>query len=165
MNDLQIALGIDYKILIFQIINFTLIFLIIYHFFSKPISKILEERKQKIEAGLKKSEEAEKLIQEVRLLREKIIQEANQQRTEILKKTEEERETLLTKIKAEVDLKREELYQRLKEEEKLIKEKLLIEIGNQSKEIFLNLARKIFNKPNLDREFIEIINDQRRNHN
>ncbi|GIW65648.1 MAG: ATP synthase subunit b [Candidatus Parcubacteria bacterium] len=158
MNSLQLSLGIDYKILILQIINFALLFFVIYYFFSKPISKIIEERKQKIEEGLKKREEVEKLIQEVRLLREKIIEEAENERINILKQAQEEKENLLLKTREEINLKKNEIYKQLKIEENLMKEKLISEMQKYSRELFIDLARKIFNKSDFDQEFIKKLN-------
>jgi tRNA A37 threonylcarbamoyladenosine synthetase subunit TsaC/SUA5/YrdC len=66
MEKLLESFGIDYKILIAQIINFSLIFFLLYKFLFNPLKKVIEERKKKIYEGLKKWQESEKLIRRVK---------------------------------------------------------------------------------------------------
>ncbi len=68
-------LGIQLPLLITQIINFSIVLFVLSKFLYKPILKMLDERKQKIEDGLAWSEKAkqeeEKLLQKKQeLLRE-----------------------------------------------------------------------------------------------
>lgn len=157
MSELITSLGINYYNLIFQIINFSIIFAVIYIFFSKPLNQIIEERKNKIEEGLKKREEAEKLIKEVRELADKIIQEAEQKKLEILKQTEEEQVELLKKIKKEIEEKRLKMIEKLSEEKIFLTEKMKIEISNEAKEILFTLAKKVFSQADFDKKFIDQI--------
>lgn len=155
MAELFSSLGIDYRTLIFQSINFFLIFFIIYKFFAQPLDKLIQERRKKIEEGLRMREEAEKLMKEVRELRNKILQEAENQRLEILKRTEEEKLQLLDNIKEEINNKKTEMLKRLFEEEMLLREKLTAELAQEGKVILLELTKKIFHRADLDKDFLE----------
>lgn len=157
MSELLNSLGINYYNLFFQGVNFTIIFLVIYIFFSKPLSKVIEERKNKIEEGLKIREEAEKLIKEVKELANKILQEAEQKRLEILKQTEEEKIELLKKIKKEIEDRRLEMIEKLTEEKELLTEKMKLELSYEAKEILFTLAKKFFSQSDFDRKFIDQI--------
>ena len=82
-----------------QIINFFLLLFIVKKYFKEPISKIINERKQKIEAELveaiKNKKEAEQLLKEA----ETQINSSRKEATEIVKaaqrKTEEEAHNLI----------------------------------------------------------------------
>lgn len=52
------ALGIDWKILLAQFVNFAVLVFVLWKFAYKPIFKFLEDRKNKIEEGIKNAEQA-----------------------------------------------------------------------------------------------------------
>jgi len=66
------GLGIDWQLLIAEIINFVILLLILKRFLYKPFLRLLEQRRVKIEEGIKKAEEAEKSLQKIRALSEEV---------------------------------------------------------------------------------------------
>jgi len=58
-------LGIDWRLLLSQAVNFFLLLFILRLFVYKPLVNVLKERRQKIEEGLAKAEEAEERLHEV----------------------------------------------------------------------------------------------------
>ena len=84
---------IDWKILIGQIVNFAILFFVLKHFIYKPFLSLLENRRKKIEEGVKMSNEAEENLKKIAEARRKM--EA---------KNEEDRKAIL--IKAEGDAKK-----------------------------------------------------------
>jgi len=140
------ALGIDWKILIGQLINFVILFFLLKRFAFKPFFAILEKRRLKIEEGVKKSEEIEKSFQEVRVLSQKIKQEGERKARQVVKETEtraqeraeklvlfghEEKDRLLAEtqeeIKKEKDRAKKELEKEVAEKVFLVAEKFLKE--------------------------------------
>jgi F-type H+-transporting ATPase subunit b len=79
-------LGIDWKILLGEMINFLVVLFLLKKFALGPFLKILRERKQKIEEGLERSMVAEEKIKEIRGKREEIIAKAQQKAMEIFDK-------------------------------------------------------------------------------
>ena len=55
--------GIQPTLLLAQIVNFTIILFVLKKFFYKPITKVLEERKRRIEESLKNADEIEAKLQ------------------------------------------------------------------------------------------------------
>jgi F-type H+-transporting ATPase subunit b len=66
------GLGIDYKILIGDIATFIVLVVILKKFAYGKFVAVLEQRRQKIEDGVKKSEEAEKSLVKIRGMAEEI---------------------------------------------------------------------------------------------
>ena len=60
MQELITKLGIDWKFLIAQIVNFLVLLFVLYKFAYGPILAMLEKRQKKIEKGLKDAEAATK---------------------------------------------------------------------------------------------------------
>ena len=79
-------LGIDWKILLGEMINFLIVLFLLKKFALGPFLKILRERKEKIEEGLERSKVAEEKVKEIRTKREEIIAKAQQKAMEIFDK-------------------------------------------------------------------------------
>jgi len=91
-------LGIDWKLLLSQAVNFLLLLVILRMFVYKPILEILKKRQKKIEEGLAKAEEADVRLKEVDNINKKKIKETENKAINIIKNTEEKAKKL------EVDL-------------------------------------------------------------
>lgn len=77
-------------------------------FVYKPMLKLLHDRRDKIEGGLVKAEEAEKRLHEVDEIGKGKIKEAEHEAMGILKRTETEAKTLEEKLLAEVKRKEDD---------------------------------------------------------
>lgn len=137
------ALGINWKILLGQIINFLLVLYLLKRFALKPFLKILNERKEKIEKGIEKTAEAEKRIKIIEEGKEKILKESREKASLILRKSEER-----GKEKEEEILKRtEEEKMRILAEAKRLGQieidKMKGEFSKKNLELVLNLTEKI----------------------
>lgn len=75
MNSLIETFHVDVRIIIAQIINFGIVFFVLYYFILKPILKVMKERSEKIQDGLKFSEQIEKDMKEIQEKKERILSE------------------------------------------------------------------------------------------
>ncbi len=66
------GLGINWKILVGQIVNFAILFFLLKKFVFKAFLNTLEKRKKTIEDGVRKSEDAEKNLAKIRTLGQEI---------------------------------------------------------------------------------------------
>ena len=62
MSELFSQLGIDWKLLLAQGVNFVILLVVLTKFVYKPLMKMVEARRQKIELGIRGGEMAEKII-------------------------------------------------------------------------------------------------------
>lgn len=83
------ALGLNVKILIAQLINFAILFFILYRFAYKPILAILHERQERIEKGIKDSESASKKLEEISRQEKKVLSDAREEAHRIIKLAED----------------------------------------------------------------------------
>lgn len=118
------ALGIDWKILIAQFVNFAILIWVLQRFAYKPIIKFLETRTKKIESGLKNTELAKKKILEIGEKEKEIIKKAKQEARKIIDSSEE----IARKNQDEIMRKAEENVKMLSElaEKKIEQEKAKI---------------------------------------
>lgn len=109
MNELFSQLGIDWRLLISQAVNFFILLTLLTFLVYKPILKILKERKTKIEDGLKKSEEAEERLHEANFLKKEKLKEAEQDALKILRETAIKAKDLESALLAEAEIKEDAL--------------------------------------------------------
>jgi len=156
------SLEIDWKILIGQIVNFTILFFVLKFFLYKPFLNLLKTRREKIEDGVNKSLEAEEKLshlEEMKLKMEKdnegakkdillkAQEEAKKRSEEMAKKLEEDRIALLAKAKKEAEDLKEKEKEATKRQtvdnafslaEKLLKENIDEKKGKEITEDFLS---------------------------
>jgi F-type H+-transporting ATPase subunit b len=100
------AFGLDIKILIAQLINFAILVFILWKFAYKPMFKILDDRKKKIETGIENAAKAEEKLREISEEEKKIMIEAKKEAAKILDEArlmaEESRKRNIDKTKEEI---------------------------------------------------------------
>lgn len=122
---------VDVKLLLAQMINFAIVFCILYFFALKPLMKVLAERSKKIEKSLKDAKEIEnKLVnteeeykkaiaeakKEANEIMEKAIAQAEEKKQEAVKKAKEEIGAVINQEKAKMQSEKEKTLKEIKKE-------------------------------------------------
>ncbi len=89
-SDVFAALGIDWKMLVFQVIGFIILVWLMGKFVYPPLLKTIDERQAKIEAGNKAAAASEKKAAETKSEVEKLLKKARQDAAAILTTAKEE---------------------------------------------------------------------------
>lgn len=87
--------GVNWKILIAQIINFAIVAFLLYRFAFKPILATLDERQKKIAEGLKFSEEMEQELRNAEREREATLAKASLEGKNIISEAREKAKEFL----------------------------------------------------------------------
>lgn len=142
------ALGIDYKILIAQVLNFVLLGFILYKIGYKPILKFVQERTATIELGVKQAGEAKAALDNAMAEQQRLIAQAKTDAQVVLDEAKAHAETqgqvlversrteaskVIDQAKQDIRLQQEKMLQAAKAElgavvvlacERILKEKL-----------------------------------------
>lgn len=106
MESLIETFHIDWKLLLAQIINFSVVFAVLYWFAFKPLAKVMADRADKIAKGLADAKAAEEKLVETQAEFNKTVAEAKKQASVILEKAardaEEKKQQTITKAKEEI---------------------------------------------------------------
>lgn len=89
-GNLFTSLGIDWKMLIFQIVGFVILVLLLGKFVYPNLMKAVDKRQADIEAGTKAADEARKQADEAKADVEKLMKEARTQAKDIVATAKEE---------------------------------------------------------------------------
>src|SRR3989344_8153511 len=84
MADLFHQLGVDWKLLLSQAVNFAILLFVLTRFVYRPLLKIMKERRDVIEKGLKGAEEARVRLQEIESERASKLATADRQAVEVI---------------------------------------------------------------------------------
>lgn len=98
MQQLITQLGIDWHLLLSQAVNFAVLLVVLRIFAYKPLLKIMRERRQKIEEGLQKSEEATRRLHEVDEIAKQKTRATEEEAISIIRKTELQAKQAETKL-------------------------------------------------------------------
>lgn len=123
MESLITTFHIDWKIIIAQVINFGIVFLVLYLFALKPLKKMMAEREEKISKGLTDAHSNAEMLAKTR-----------QEYEEIINKARAEAQVLFEQGKKEAEMKKAEMLQNTKKEIDLM-------IMNGQKNLELEKAR------------------------
>ena len=94
----------DIKLLVAQLINFSILFFVLSKILYKPIIKVLDDRKKKVDEMLKNSQEIEEKLVKLEERQKEILKEArskaNEETQVVMKVAQEEREKIIEDAKA-----------------------------------------------------------------
>jgi len=77
-------MGVDWRLILMNAVNFGIVAAIIYYFGFRPVLKTMDERREKIDAGLKYAEEMKKKLDEAELKQAEILKNASQEAQSII---------------------------------------------------------------------------------
>lgn len=144
--ELLSKLGIDWRLLIAQLINFLILVFILYKFLYKPVLGLLENRKEKIEKGLRDAERLGVELEKTKELQAEEIKKAKQEARGIVEEAEKRAllaaEGTKTTTKAEV----EKLITAAKNQIIGEKEKMMNEIRKEAAVLVVAAAEKVVGK-------------------
>jgi F-type H+-transporting ATPase subunit b len=107
MEELVEGLGLDWKILIAQIVNFGILLLILWKFAYKPLVKKLHERTDTIDKSLKDAQRIEEELKATEIKRDEAMTRARRDSQELLDKAKAEgeqiKQEMTAKAKTEVE--------------------------------------------------------------
>ena len=105
MSELFSQLGIEWKLLLAQGVNFIVLLFVLTKFVYKPLIKIIEERRKKIELGVKGGERAEQIIKKAEEERLGIVKEADTKAVAIISEAEKNAQKKAQEIALQADKK------------------------------------------------------------
>lgn len=114
------ALGIDIKLLVAQIVNFIIFFILVKKFIAKPFLKYLKDQQKIAEEKELALINIEKQKTEIELEKQKIIERTKNESISLIKETKNDLETLraieLKKIQDELSTIKSKTYKQIEED-------------------------------------------------
>ncbi len=135
--------GINPILLAAQIVNFTILLVLLQKFLYKPILKVLDERKTKIAKSLKDAEEIEKRLEQSSIEQEKLLDKARIEAGTMIREAKEEAKALSEKTLAEAKSQVTLIMQKNSERLSLEKDQLMKDVKKDLAEIVMAASMKV----------------------
>ncbi len=152
--------GVDWKLLLAQLVNFAIVVVVLWQFAIKPLSKAMAERNQEIAKGLEDAKKSAEHLRNAETEFKARLKQAHQEADEILQlakvQAEKNQQAALEKTRVEVKKIIDESKQRLNSEKELMlsqaKQDIVQTVVTALEKIFVN---KLDDK--LDQKYVEKI--------
>lgn len=143
MNELVTTFHIDIKMIIAQLVNFLIVFWVLKKFAYAPIIKIMNDRAEKIEKGIKNAEEAGNKLAKMEEKEKAVLLQARQEAQEIIKNAQKLAENGKIEI---LEIAQQEAAKILSDAKKKIEqegEKVMSEIKKEIAQLILMATEKV----------------------
>jgi F-type H+-transporting ATPase subunit b len=127
------ALGINLSGLIFQLINFGILYYVLQRWVFPPILRLLEQRRKKINDGLRNAEEATQALAAAEQERQQVLDEARKEASELVEAARSQAAREAQRITAEAhaasNAAAEEAERRIAHQRQTARAELMSELG------------------------------------
>lgn len=134
MSELFSQLGINWMLLLAQIINFAILAYILTRFLYKPVIKMLNERKERVANDLEKSKNLEERIRDIEIAKDEVLASSRREGEKLIKQSEksaaEIKDTLLKETSNEVARIKEDSKKQIESDRQKTMDELKKELGS-----------------------------------
>jgi F-type H+-transporting ATPase subunit b len=153
------ALGINLGYLVSQIINFTILAVLLYRVAYKPVLGMMDERRSRIEKGMKDAEDAAKKAAEAQEEFERVVAEARREAQNTISQATAQGEKAKEEILAQARNEAQALVEKAKDEIRLERQQLLSELQDEVTDLSIALTEKVIGKVVDEQVQRELIHD------
>ena len=148
MQDLISTFHIDWKLMIAQIINFAVVFWLLYLIAAKPLSKLMKDRTEEITKGLEDAKTNAELVKNTAKESEETMRKTRNEATAFYEKSKKETEASKVESFAKID---KEIADKIEQGKKVLeaeKIKMLAEVKNEVAALVISATEKVLQEKN-----------------
>ena len=145
------ALGINLPSLLAQLVNFTLLLVVLYLLAYKPLLRLLDERKKRIQEGLAASEEAKRRLAETEQESAAELERARQEGQALIAQTQQMSARIQEEARQQARAEAEQLLERARSEIQLERDGAIAELRREFGDLTITAAERVIRR-SLDRE-------------
>lgn len=139
-------LGIDWRLLVWQLVNFIILFGVLTKLLYKPILKLLDERTEKIAKGIRDAETASLARQKGEEERNQIVREARKEAQKIIETARVDGEKTKAEILKTIQRETDKILVQAKSNIEAAKQEMVGEVKSQAAVLVASALEKVLNK-------------------
>lgn len=136
-------LGIDWRLLVFQIVNFSIVLFVLWRFLYRPLIAFLEKRKERIEEGLAFAHEMEKKLAAADEEYAYRLTRAKSEAQSILERATKNADKIKTELTAKADLEAKRIVECATHDMAAEKEKILTDIRREAGALIIAASKQV----------------------
>ncbi len=149
------TLGIDWSLLLAQVVNFGIILFILKKFLYRPLLNLIETRRMMVKKTIENAREADRLKEEMERSRADVLRKADEEAGELLSRARKDAEAMRGQLTETAQHQADQILQKGRKQLDDERQHALIEVQEKVATVVMKATEKI-----LDREFTEA--DQKR---
>ena len=138
-------LGIDWRLLIAQLVNFAILLYVLKRFAYAPVMRILDERREKIERGLRDAEAAHKKLSDLEEIEKRIVADARKEAKRIVLSAEQAAQKMSDEIVAHTQEKAHDILEQAKKSIEFEKQKMIQDVRREVGQLVVAATEKVVN--------------------
>ncbi|MBI5152600.1 F0F1 ATP synthase subunit B [Candidatus Peregrinibacteria bacterium] len=143
-------LGIDWKLILAQIVNFGIVLFILYKFAYKPVLAMLDKRRHMIEKSVSDAKKSEELLKEIEIMKDRSLMFVKEKTAEMMDTASREAAHMKQGMLAETTIEAKKIMDKAKAEIEAQKNAMVKEAKTEITKIVVFATAKI-----LEKEFSE----------
>jgi F-type H+-transporting ATPase subunit b len=137
------GLGINLPTLITQFVNFGLLLALLWIFLHKPLRRVLDERKRRIEDGLKASETAQVEAEEAHVQADAAIQTGREEGQQLVVQAQEIAERIQREGRESVSRETETMLERARQEIQQERDVAIAQLRSEFADLTISAAERV----------------------
>ncbi len=140
------ALGVEWSLLIAQIVNFLILIVLLRMFLLKPIMNMLNQRKERIAQSMKDAERVNAAAREAEADKAKVLEQARREAQEIRAQATRDAEKIAQDVRGRADQEATEVRMKAQEDAQKQVELALAEANKQIAELAILATEKLLGR-------------------
>lgn len=136
-------IGFDWQVALANLINFAVIFLILNYLVFKPLKKVMEERREKIDKGLDDAHKAEAALVEANSRKDELLSDAYKESQDILNNAKDQKNKVLEAAGEEASQEASKIRQNAVEEAEMILKKADADLSEKAATLVMDGLEKV----------------------
>lgn len=157
------SLGLNPQLFVFQLMNFTLVALIVWYLILKPLTKKMDDRKRFIDESLMKAKQADTDLKMSTAKAQQVIDEAKVAANKIIEHAQSDAVDASEKVKQKAKEEIELLVQQAKRNIDIDKEQMRTELRRETATLVIAVTEKLLGRVMDDKKDAEFIEDMIKN--
>lgn len=145
------ALGFNLPGLIAQLVNFTILMVVLRIFLYRPLMRVLDERKRRIVEGIEKAEQAASAASASESESARLIEEARAEARELVSRAQESAQELRTELETRARQDAEQIVSRARDEIALERDQAIQLLRGEFADLTIRAAERVVGQ-SLDRD-------------
>ena len=146
MMDILSSFGVDIRLLVIQMVNFAIVFVVLWKFLYIPLIEVIKKRQNEIEKGLKDAQKAKEELETIHKKEEEIISEARKKAQDIADNAKKSAELQAQEIVSDAKDKAESILDEASKIAKAEKDKALKQAKQDIAKAAILAASRILQK-------------------
>lgn len=155
--DILKTFGLNWQLLLAQIVNFLIILYVLKRYLYPPLFKVFKKREELVKESIQKAEENEKLLEKARIQEKEVIKKAKVTADELIKESQEQAADIVKKAEEDAKQKADKMLRDAREQIALETEEAQKKLNEYVMKLSIEILEKSLSNVLTEKEQSDIV--------